>query len=368
MPANIDPPRSESIAKSSANLLGALVERARVVTVNIRDFTCDVTTEFTFKNKFDIPFMTPYCNQIQGEGMNFMPEVGAMCWICEPSEEEREAFILGWTMVDEGGSYRGGRELLNPGDLHFKTRDGNFLFLRRGGIVQIGATPVCQRVYLPIRNIIQDFAENYELHTPAGDLTWKVLRKEEDAAGKQACTYTLACKEFSDDPNEDTVAVLKMGSHGEANDTILSLLTRDKGGGTTQTCLEINKAGELSWTVKKLTLKVQGDMDVAVDGLFQLAVMGAIDISAVGALSASAVSISLTAGGAIMELGGVAKLDGSSVNLGSALFPALRASPDMVAWIGAVTALLIGPPTPPIPAMRGLLIPPILHSSDKVRV
>jgi hypothetical protein len=349
--------------------MAALVERARVVTVNQRDYTCDITTEFTFKNKFDIPFMTPYCNQIQGEGINFLPEVGAVCWVCTPSEAEREAFILGWTMVDEGGSYRGGRELMNPGDMHFSTRDGNFLFLRRGGSVQIGSTPICQRVYLPIRNIIQDYAENYELRTPAGDLTWKVLRKEEDGAGKQACIYTLAYKEFSDDPNEKPIGVLKMGSHGEGNDTILSLLTRDKGGGTKKTCLEINKDGELTWSLKKLTWKIEGDADIAVDGLFQLAVMGAIDISAVDALTAAAKSMSFSASGTSLTMGSSgAKMDGAKVDLGLAAFPALRASPDMVAWIGTVTTLLLGPPSPPVPAMKGPIVPPVLHTSEKVKV
>ena len=366
VPANISPKRSESQAKSAAQLFGALVERARVVTVNSRDYTCDVTTEFTFKNKFDIPFMSPYCNQIQGEGINFMPEVGAVCWICTPSEEGREAFILGWTMVDEGGSYRGGREMLNPGDLHFKTRDGNFLFLRRGGIVQIGSTPVCQRVYLPIRNIIQDYAENYELHTPAGDLTWQVLREEEDGDGHKACLYTLAYKEFADDPNENPIGVLKMGSHGEGNDTILSLLTRDEGGGTTQTSLEIDKAGELTWTIKKFTFHVEGDADITVDGLFTLAVLGAIDISAVGALTASAASMALSAGGATLALGsGGAALNGPQVGLGDAEFPVLRASPDFVAWIGTVTALLFSPV--PVPALKGPITPPVLHTSPKVK-
>ena len=371
MPANIDPTRSTSQAESAAELSPAFIERMRVVNVNIRDFTCDTTSEFTFKNKFDIPYQSPYCNQVQGEGFNVMPEVGAICWVCSPSEPGRESFIMGWTMVDEEGSYRGGRELLNPGDMHLSTRDKNFIYLRRGGIVQIGATPVCQRVYLPIRNIIQDYAENYELHTPAGDLTWKVLRKEEDGDGHQACLYTLACKEFSDDPNKDPIGVLKIGSHGEGNDTILSLLTRDKGGGTTQTCLEINKDGELTWAVQKLLINVKGDMELAVDGMFKLAVLGAIDISAVAALTAKAASVSLSAGGSSLDLAaGSATIQAPLVNISDALFPVVRASPDFVAWVGTVTGLLIGPPppAPPIPAMRGPILPPVLHTNPKVKV
>lgn len=368
MPANIDPKRSESTASSSATLQGALVERARIVTVNIRDYVCDVTTEFTHKNRFDIPWMNPYCNQEQGEGINFMPEVGSMCWICHPSEGGRDAFILGWTMVDEEGAYRGGRELLNPGDIHFSTRDGNFVYLRRGGILQIGSTPICQRIYLPIRNIIRDYAENYEMSTPAGELTWLVAREDEDADGHRMCTWTLSVKEFADDPNEDLIGVLKFGSHGEGNDTILSLVTRDKGGGVVQTCLEINKAGEVTWNIKKLTFACEGDVEATIGGLLKLMVTGAIDITSGAAISVAASSLAISAG-AVLELGsGGAKMDGAKVDLGLAAFPAVRWSPDFAAWVSTVTTLLLGPPSPPVPAMKGPIVPPVAHTSEKVKV
>jgi hypothetical protein len=369
MPANPKPNKSPSIAKSSAMLMGALVERARVVTVNIRDYTVDVTTEFSYKNRFDIPMMSPYCHQNQGEGINLIPEVGATCWICTPSEEGRDAFVLGFTMVDEGGSYRGGRELLNPGDIHLSTRDGNFVALRRGGVVQVGATPICQRVYIPIRNFIQDFAENYELHTPGGDLTWNVARKDEDSDGHQRCLLTVAAKEFADDPNEKTVAILKMGSHGEGNDTILSLLTRDKGGGIVQTMVEIGKAGDLAVKVKKFDLTVEGDLTALIDGTFSLKAQGPITVESLGALQATAQSISMTAGPVKLEMNGVAKLDAPQVLLGDGMFPALRASPDFLIAFATICATLIGAtPGVPVVTLGPALVPPVQHISPKVKV
>jgi hypothetical protein len=358
------------MAKDASLLMGALVERARVVNVNNRDFTVDVTTELTFKNRFDIPIMLPYCNQVQGEGINFLPEVGAVCWICTPSEDGRDAFVLGFTMVDEGGSYRGGRSLLNPGDLEFTTRDGNFVTLRRGGVVQVGSTPVCQRVYIPIRNFIQDYAENYELHAFGGDLTWNVARKDEDSDGHQMCLFTLATKEFADDPNEQTVALLKMGSHGQGNPTILSVLTRDKGGGITQTSLEIDKAGQFNLKVKKFELKVEGDFDAVVDGTATLKVQGPLTIESMAALQATAQSISLTAGPVKLVLNGTAVLDGPQVLLGDAQFQGVRGSPDLLAWIATISAILIGPPGPPQPVMTvgPTIIPPFQHLSPKVKL
>lgn len=372
-PISGEPGRSESISSSDAVSYGSLIELGRIVTVNTKDFTLDVRVLNGEKAKFDIPFMSPYCNQEQGEGINFMPEVGSTCWVCTPSDDKyAKSFVIGWTMVPEDGVYRGGRKFLNPGDLHFSTRDGNFLTLRRGGIVQIGSTAICQRVYIPIRNIIQDYAENYELHAIGGDLTWTVARKDEDSGGHQACLFSLAAKEFSDDPNEDTVGLLKFGSHGEGNDTILSLLTRDSGGGTKMTSLEVNKAGEITWTCKKLQINVEGDASFNIDGLFELIVGGAIDISAVGAMSVAAASLAISAGGAVLEMSqaGFVTMNGTQLTLGGGQWPVLRASPDLMAWIGTVTALLIGPPppAPPVPAMKGPIIPPTAHMNPKVKV
>jgi hypothetical protein len=370
-PISGTPGRSESIASSDAVSYGALIEFGRVVTVNVKDFTLDVRVLNGEKAKFDITFMSPYCSQIQGEGINFMPEVGSTCWVCTPSDDKySKAFVMGWTMVPESGKNRGGRQFLNPGDLHFSTRDGNFVFLRRGGIVQIGSTALCQRVYLPIRNIIQDYAENYELHAVGGDLTWTVARKEEDGGGHQMCLFSLAAKEFSDDPNEDTIGLLKFGSHGEGNDTILSLLTRDSGGGTQMTSLEVNKAGEITWTFKKLELHVEGDAKATIDGLFQLIVGGAIDISAVAAMTVSAASFSLAAGGAVFNFtgSGFGEIDAAQLTLCQGQWPVVRASPDFMTWVSTVTALLIGPPSPPVPAMRGPIIPPLAHTNPKVKV
>ena len=80
---------------------------------------------------------------------------------------------------------------MNPGDIGMTTRDGNFIMLRRGGIVQLGATAMAQTVYIPIRNYIKQFCENYELHTLGGDVEWRVDRVESDPSGQAPSTYLL---------------------------------------------------------------------------------------------------------------------------------------------------------------------------------
>lgn len=367
MGAKISKPSGEvpNRSDSSASLTSqpAMVFKAQVLNVNIRDFTVDVVYEsYPYSTHLDIPFMTPYVHQHQGEGLNFMPEVGSTCWICTPSESGRGAFVLGWMPVGEDGSYRAGRQLLNPGDLHFSTRDGNFVFLRRGGIVQVGSTPVCQRLYIPIRNIIRDLAENYELTTPAGDLNWTVLRAEDRGDGHVGTFFSLACHEYADDPIANPLALLKIGSHGEGDDTILSLVTRDKGGGSVKTRLTVSKSGTVEWQVQEdFTLDITGSLTARIKK--QMTVTSTQDMSfkTSEAFSAKGASAHIEGGGAVLDLQSFAALNGTVVKLGDAVFPVMVAHPTMIAFLNSVWALLNGQPGSP--ATKAILPLPMYQSS-----
>ena len=358
------PQRSPSAASPTSQ--AAMVFKAQVLNVNTRDYTVDVVYEsYPFSSHYDIPFMTPYVHQHQGEGINLMPEVGSTCWVCLPSESGRDAFVLGWMPVAEDGSYRAGRQLLNPGDIHFSTRDGNFLFLRRGGIVQVGSTPVCQRLYIPIRNVIRDLAENYELTTPAGDLNWTVLRAEDQGDGHVGTFFSLSCHEYADDPITNPLALLKIGSHGEGDNTILSLVTRDRGGGSVKTRLTVSKTGTVEWQVQEdFTLDVTGTLTARIQE--QLTVTSTQDMSfeTQAAFSAKGASVHAEGTGATLDLQSIAALNGTVVNLGDALFPVMVAHPTVVAFMNAVWALLNGPPS--VPAMKGILPLP-QYLSTKVK-
>lgn len=361
--------RSRSAMKSE--VLPARVQRCTVITVNTRDYTVDVRQEFQpYAALFDIPFASPYCHQNQGEGINFMPEPGSTCWVCQPSEEGRDAFVLAFTMVDEDASYRGGRELLNPGDLHFSTRDGNFVFIRRGGVVQIGSTAICQRVFIPIKNTIQDLAENYMLQTPGGDLTWLVARTEEQGDGHRGTTFTLAAKEFSDDPNANPIALLKIGSHGEGNPTILTLQTLDKGGGSIQTTMQITKSGELKWSVKKYTLIIETDYTAAIKGKMQFDVTQDANLISKANALLQGTKASLVGGSSSVVVGssGAAITGGAAgTKLEEGLFPVVRWSPDFLAWVTTVTAALGGVAGVPAVRVGPALIPPSQHINPKVK-
>jgi hypothetical protein len=351
------------------------IHKARVVNVNIRDYTVDVRTMSNFVAQFDVPFMCDYCHPAMGEGVNFMPEVGSICWLCKPSDAPKTAhgsdyLVLGWSMPAEGGSVRTGRELLNPGDLHFSTRDGNFIFVRRGGIVQIGATPIAQTIYLPIRNIIQQFCENYELHTPGGDLTWTVERQEADMGGHKMTTFLLAAHEFADDPAKDPIVALKVGSHGQGVDTILSLQVLNAGGGTSTAELKITKQGQIDLTAQmKVKFDLKNDFEIEVANLLK-AKATTVEVEGTATTTVKGgTSVNVDGGGTTMALSaGGAKVDGPAVDLGDAQDPAAKANLALMQWIAQVTGLLGGASAGvPVVTVGGALAVPVF-ASTKVKV
>ncbi len=351
---------------SSAMIENPTVERGRILAVNVRDYTVDVVSEFSQKVVPDLPFAVPYTHHTNGEGINYMPEVGATCWFCLTSD--RQGLVLGFTPVVESGGYRGGRPLLSPGDIHLSTRNGNFVSLKRGGIVQVGSSTICQRVYLPIKNIIKDFCENYELHTFGGDLTWTVDRQEEDEDGHKGTTFYVAVKEYADDPNEDPLASLKIGSHGESEDTILTLETRDKGAGNVQIQMTFDKTGNVEWSISNnLTMNVTGAVTLESQDTITLNSKNAFSIqSATAKMTLKAVGMDIQSSlGLSISSKTVTSVKGTLVklNAGPVAFPVVRSSPDLIAWIAQVTAYVNAgiPVAPPVP-----VVPPTQHMNFKV--
>lgn len=220
----------------------AWVESGTVANVNVRNLTIDWVSQYSGKMIPDLQLMTPYVHYNNGEGITCVPEVGAICVVCFPSDED-SPFVLGFLAAPElegaefgkdltkslddpgveteedvdsanstasGGStttegnqsdasFRAGRPVLNPGDIYLQGRDENFVVLKRGGVLQLGSTQICQRAYIPINNIIRDFSENYELNTAAGTLEWGVERVENNPAGNAPSKLQLVAREYAQD-------------------------------------------------------------------------------------------------------------------------------------------------------------------------
>jgi hypothetical protein len=217
----------------------ARFETGVIAGANTQNMTVDWTAQHSGKQMAGVQVMSPYLHYNNGEGFNCCPEVGAICVLCWPSDEE-SPFVMGFITAPEvtgavsgdvkqeaqdpdvespddmppaqttnsGGtttpkttdaSYRAGRPVMNPGDIWIQGRDENFLILKRGGVLQIGSTNICQRAYVPINNYIRDFCENYELNTAAGSLSWLVHPVEKDPGGNAPTEFTLLTREFAQD-------------------------------------------------------------------------------------------------------------------------------------------------------------------------
>jgi hypothetical protein len=196
-------------------------ELAVVTDVNRKTWTCTVQTTHSSKTHNNVQWGSPYHHFKGGEGFHYIPEVGARCYVAAPVDNT-PPFVLCFisppavmsaenddparSTSEPGGSstdvsYQGNRPDMNPGDMAMTTRDGNFIILRRGGRLQLGATPLAQRIMVPVRNFVHDYAENYELATPGGDVTWTIDRPELDPAGKAPASWVFHLNEYSTDKN-----------------------------------------------------------------------------------------------------------------------------------------------------------------------
>jgi hypothetical protein len=243
---------AQSIAENK--YFPSYIESVRIVNVNIENWSVDAVSVFGNKRFFDIQVMSPYFHFMNGEGIYVMPEVGAMAWLCKPSSGKFGApFLLGYQAPfdEDTSSFRNSRQSLNPGDIMMRTRDENFMILRRGGVVQLGATPTCQTMYVPIRNMLKNFCENYELNTFGGEMTWFTDRTDQTTDGSAPTVFTLAARERANDQNP--VATLTMGSHGEGNPTTLRIAIKESSqkSAAVTVDLTLGKDGNVKLEVKK---------------------------------------------------------------------------------------------------------------------
>lgn len=165
----------------------------KVVDINLALWTVDVISQFDSKWYLNVQVASPYLHSNRGEGIFVMPEIGAKCHICIPSDGP-PPFVLDFIMphetsestatdsTDQTGvaTFAGGRVRAKPGDIYIKGRDGNFVILHRGGVLQIGATELAQRIYIPLTNLVSDISQNYRHYNTGGSINWFVASAESE--------------------------------------------------------------------------------------------------------------------------------------------------------------------------------------------
>ena len=348
------------MAVTHQGITAATVESGRVLDVDINTYTLAVSTQYSKKPQTGVTWASPYTHFVNGEGVYMMPEVGSLCWICFPSDGNRP-FVLGWAPAGDEGDYRARRQDMNPGDIYLGTRDENFIWLRRGGVVQIGGGALCQRMFIPVNNTIKDFCENYSLQTLGGELKWSIEREETTTDGHRPALFSVKAREFADDPNP--IAEVLVGSHGSGDETILSFLVRASGqnGAAQKVSLKIGKDGKVVWTVESdvtWTVKgkytIQAEQDVTIKST-----SGKVDIS-----GGSTVDVTGQTGVTIKAVGGTVTIEGApliqmkqKVLVGNSPQPVALAVP-LLTWLAIHVHNLITP-IPGTPTGPPLVPPPV---------
>ena len=210
----------------AAGTSASKVLQCRVMGTNYVNWTVDLISTFDRKYYLDVQIAAPYLHYNNGEGIYVCPEVGALCMACIPGDST-PPFVMGFiaplevagtnpqaqggaadsaVSIDSKGksfidtdvldgqdapagtrsrgaaspypltdaSFGAGRPQGKPGDIMARTRDGNFLILHRGGVVQIGATEIAQRIFIPISNKVLDVSGVYEHMNTGGGVSWGI--------------------------------------------------------------------------------------------------------------------------------------------------------------------------------------------------
>lgn len=179
-------------------VVGAIIVEGKIVDVNLNLWTVDVISQHDQKWYLNVQVSAPYLHSNNGEGIYVMPEIGAKCHICIPSDGP-PPFVLDFIMPQEtipqagspespqgvdGGvsdtTFGGGRVRPKPGDILIRGRDGNFVILHRGGVLQIGSTELAQRLYIPLQNLITDISQNYRHYNTGGSINWFLASGESE--------------------------------------------------------------------------------------------------------------------------------------------------------------------------------------------
>jgi hypothetical protein len=362
------------------------VEEGRIVNVNTRRFTCDVRTLVSQRTFLDLTWGSPYFHFSRGEGFNSMPEVGAKVKVCRPSDAD--PFILcfvtpferipaeedGDQAADQGDTevtYQAGRPFMQEGDIQIRGRDGNELYLHRGGVLEIGATAACRRFYIPLLNYLRDVCENYALWTQGGQLTWLVSRADENASGESHATLAVVGKEAAE--HEQATVAVKLGRVDDDKrfelvvaPQALNAVTGDLEGEAVYH-LSIDQEGSVTLDVaKNVNLTVGGDLEGQIEGSATLGSTGDVEVTCGANLSTNVSGRhELEAASSTERINGQKVIQSNSILLGSqsAAFSVVLATPALISFLAAHTHQVIGPQTgPPTPSMA-----PNMYQARKVR-
>jgi len=170
---------------------------ARVTHVNKNKYTVDLK-DIEGRSFYNVPFLTPYNKPLtNGQGIYQMPERDSYAVVLLfgsgmlKKDFGKSKIVLGfYSPIDEKGSYDGGRDEIQPGDINLKTLFGNRITLRTDGSIEFKASDQAQIHLYPesgnerdsygYDNLLRILLENFELVSSGGMLEQKVNKKSSD--------------------------------------------------------------------------------------------------------------------------------------------------------------------------------------------
>lgn len=250
-----------------ASLGSCTVELGKIVELYPETFTARVLTVSSHRDIPDVKFAMPMLQEHRGAGINFLPDIGTICYLFTPADGSG-SFIMGFVYLGEpdentatdmsgGLSYRGSRPRLNPGDISLTTSDHNFVNVKRGGVVQIGASHLAQTLYIPIENLIRHYFVRYHAMSPLGEIIWDHTKLTDESVdpehGDVPVIMKFSCREKVQDKK---MSVEVRIGHLDATTLDSSINSNLLMEGKTQTVTVLGESGE----VQSVTLDA-GDGD-----------------------------------------------------------------------------------------------------------
>jgi len=182
----------------------ASVLQGRIMLVDAARWICTVYCDSVRRELTNVIIPSLYSTP-EGEGIHYMPEVGAVFYVCMPSDGASPFLLLSApqpsqaTADGQPGSFHFGRPYLSPGDLALTTRDGNGIIARRGGVTELRGSPLSRIMTNPFTDQVLTIARNWRVETLGGSQTWTTGELDEAASfGLLSSTFSFEAKEFID--------------------------------------------------------------------------------------------------------------------------------------------------------------------------
>ncbi len=192
--------------------------------------------------------------EADGAGSFVVPRVQTVVWLMFPSTA-RTPFIFACEtpprQLDEGddledpNDFRQNRPVINEGDhVLASSSPGGFAILRASGVLEFGASQFAKRLYIPVRNTIRDYFENWFVNSAAGTMSW-TSRREDDRHGpdRTPVEFKLDIKDFSED---DPIIKVRLGRVQEEDEKQIPFGGKD----SILAVLNINERAKV-WVDKK---------------------------------------------------------------------------------------------------------------------